>query len=454
MLSNYSHNNIPFFLALVFLLISCDAAKDWSEEKDSIAPGVVSDVRVENLNGGARIYYKLPADPDLMGAKAVYSLTKDGPLTEKYSTTDTLELDGFGDTELRTVTLFALDNSGNMSDGVETTIKPLIPAIENMRQSLRTESAFGGLRVKWDNELRKDMSISLYVLDSITGNMTLTEKFFSNDKNGMYTFRPFESKPQQFRIEMQDRWGNFATPLDTVVTPLFEEQILGKINNKFVFSQYGDDDDTWRDRGDSHNYIGNETAPRVFSMMYDGVWAPTSGWDVWHANQYLTLGDYVPGRTDPLHAPHYFTFDMGGKSVYSRINMTVRQHATYYGTYFPCIFEIWGTNDPKPLSNDRMENLAYWTNWEEVNGTDAWKNDWVKLSHCQIYTSNGDTFYYVNMPLSDYDKDRAHNSGFDFDMSEGVMEPFRYLRFVVLGVTTQNYVFAIREIRFWGSYAD
>jgi hypothetical protein len=106
-----------------------------------------------------------------------------------------------------------------------------VPAIDMMRSTLATSSTFGGIKTEWKNEMKKDMAISLYTPDDITGEPVLFDTYFSNNSVGKYVFRSFESIPTNFHIEMKDRWDNYSGPLDTVITPLFEEQIFGKTGN-------------------------------------------------------------------------------------------------------------------------------------------------------------------------------------------------------------------------------
>jgi hypothetical protein len=443
-----------FAAAFFALLASCDEPKEWDDPKDSSPPGPVTNIEVENLNGGARFYYALPAEPDILGAKVVYQLVKDGEYIEKYSTTDTLEIEGYGDTEARTVTLYAVDRSNNISEGVEVEIAPLTPYIENIRRTMTVDAAFGGIKTAWDNSMRKDMSISLYLPDSASGEWALYDTYFSNDPIGVYVFRPFDAEPQQFRFELRDRWDNYATPMDTLITPLFEQQIYGRIDNVDIFSQFGDADGTWRERGDIHNADISPVNTRPFNLLYDNVWVPADA-SYWHPGWGMTIADYAPGLAGPIPFPLYFTFDMGKQSVYSRINITSRLRSPNYSADIPCKFEIWGTNSPQGVTpGDRMGNLAFWTSWAEVGGTDAWKEGWTKLANCEIILSSGTGKYTDGMALSESDLDKYRVSGFDFDMDEGVFQPFRYLRFVVLGTNTNAKALTLREIRFWGAYAE
>lgn len=68
-------NKIIFSCFIIVLLVGCHGEIiDWLPPKDSIAPGTVSNVQVENLPGAARITYDLPDDEDLLAVEAVYTI--------------------------------------------------------------------------------------------------------------------------------------------------------------------------------------------------------------------------------------------------------------------------------------------------------------------------------------------------------------------------------------------
>lgn len=455
---------IGHYLATIGLILasSCTSPDEWHDPKDNTAPGAVSGVQVENLNGGARISYTLPADKDLLGAKVTYSLTKGGAILEKYASggVNSIELEGFGNTDEYTVAVYAVDKSGNISAPVETTIKPLVAPIILMRESLEAASTFGGISLLWDNPLGKDMGISLYIADSVNGGFKLYDTYFSNSKTGKTVFRPFDTEEQVFHIEMFDRWKNYASPMETALTPLLEYNLPGRNSSTdHIWTLFDDDNHLFR--GDIHNDMSSSTySVRPFALVHDGN-APSNANNAWWnpGNDNDALEKYIPGAGNAaLPYPLYFTVDMGKEAVYSRFNIKSRLRTPVYSANLPIDFEIWGTNTPKLTTEvgdgSREDNLAYWTSWEAANGTDAWKTDgWVKLSDCKLVLSSGESHYVAGMALSDEDTRRYNSIGFDFDMTEGVTDGYRYLRWVIKDInntTARN--LQICEIAFWGSY--
>jgi hypothetical protein len=449
------------FMAVIGgMMFSCTEPADWSDPKDNIAPGPVSNVQVKNTNGGAIITYTLPGDNDVLGAKVTYSYSAESELMEKYASNDTIELEGFGDTGAREITIYAIDKSGNLSEGITQTIQPLTPPINLMRESLEAASVFGGISFSWENKDGKDMGLSLYLPDTVfPGEWTLFDTYFSKAKDDKAVFRPFDAVEQNFRVEMFDRWNNYSQPYETSLVPLEERVLPGRVSStEFIWNLY--DDDYWLWRGEIHNNVNlSGMVNKVFARVHDGIHG--SGDTYWcPGNDGDPIEWYVPGAGSSLIPfPLYFTVDMGRKAVYSRFNIKSRLRDPNYSAALPCDFEIWGTNDPKRVTEvgdgSREANMAYWTSWEAANGTDAWKNDgWTKIATCKLKVSSGESKYVAGMALSDIDIANYRTNGFDFDINEGVTEGFRYLRWIIYDTNTGQKCLQINEITFWGSYTD
>ena len=469
-------SKMKYFLAgmMVMLAVSCVAPEDWSDKFDkSIVPGPVSNVQVENVNGGAIISYTLPAEKDLMGAKVTYSLTADGEMMERCASAEynSIELEGFGDTDERTVTVYAVHKNRNISTGVSKNIQPLPPPIFVIRETLGVIPAFGGIQLTWDNPLRKNMGLDFYVEDSITHEMVLYDKFFSNNINGKIVFKPFKSEEQNFRIEMFDRWQNYAQPFVTTLTPLFEVEIMSRDEqgmpmwSQFDDGRVGGTSTPWRyyyrcDLNDDPNGAANRKFPVVLDWHADN----SSYWQC-NPNQQDVLNNYIPGTGNvQMPFPLYFTIDMGRKATYSSFKFVNRQTSPPYSNAVMVEFDIWGTNNPKTIEEvecphgihekgSREANQAYWSSWAAANGTDAWKKDWVKLAVCELLLSTGDNEYYNGMTLTEEDLYNFQN-GYSFDFNLDVAEPYRYLRWEIHKTNMGARMSQICAMKFWGSYGD
>jgi len=441
--------------AALFLLYQCEEVKDWHDPTDNIPPGIVTNVKVENTYGGAKITYTLPSDNDLLGVKAVYALDEKGlELREAFSSAfrDTIVLEGYADTREYPVTLYTIDKSRNESAPVQVTIKPLTAPVNLIMESLKVNSTFGGIYMTWENPMRQAIAISIYRKNA-EGEMALYDTYYSDAPSGRASFRGFEAVSQNFRFEMRDRWNNYAAPLDTLLTPLFETEIVGKDERGvMIWKQWGWNgnvaDGSHLYRGDMNRLINGRTIDRAV----DGV--EMSGSAYWHCSNNV-LGDFVPGESESNLFPYYFTIDMGRKASYSRFRWWMRDRTPLYSAELPLEFEVWGTNDPKPLNEigdgSKEDNLKYWTGWPQVGGTDEWKNDWVKLADCYMRLPSGAT---NPNDLTNEDRDFI-GAGFEYEIDpDKTDQPFQYIRFCVYSTNTGVPQFMISELKFWGSYAD
>ncbi|MDR0385986.1 MAG: DUF4959 domain-containing protein, partial [Prevotellaceae bacterium] len=307
---------VCFLIVLpAMFLLSCEEVKDWHDPTDSVPPGTLSNVTVKNINGGAWIYYSLPADNDLLGVKAEYAFEEGEELRNVFSSAfnDSILVEGYANTDEHTVTLYVIDKSLNESEPVPATVKPLIPPVEQVRQSLRLHSTFGGIYSEWENEIEKDLAIALYIKDSI-GEFVLHDTYYTKARNGNYTFRNMKSEDLNLRIEIRDKWEHYATPVDTVIKPLFEEEIYGRnpVTQANIWQRFGYDDRTCLYRGDISETEGNKD----LWMLYDGAVFQNSSW--FHTkNNYLS--HYVSWSDNEYHVkPIYLTIDMVRKASYSR----------------------------------------------------------------------------------------------------------------------------------------
>ncbi|MDR1097484.1 MAG: DUF4959 domain-containing protein [Tannerella sp.] len=439
-----------YFLMMIIMTMftsSCEQVKDWSDPTDSDAPAPVTNLQVENLNGGAKITYMLPADKDLLGVKAVYSLD-DGKVRESFASAsrDSIILEGYGTTGQYMVMLYAIDKSKNESEPVSVTIEPMTSPVDLLRHTLNVQQAFGGIFLSWENTFEKEIAITLYAADS-TGFLQPYDIYYSKAKNGSTSFRGFDSTEREFRIEVRDRWNNYAPPLDTAITPLEEVEIFGRERGLPVWRAYGNDNELYK-------YMGNIPCPDSYwDRFTDGVgYGPYYQLVNWSTH-------YFTGVTQMHFCPYYVMIDMQKMASYSRFKFWQGNRAPIGAGVNPMVFSLWGTNNPKSvdIAAGQIANLQYWTEWTnvyevEVNGTGEWMNDWEKLGEYRLVYPSGMTKYIAGQVTAE-DQEFIQN-GFEFDIDPAMtMKPFRYLRFRVED-TNNNEQWMLPELQFWGNFVE
>jgi len=447
-----------FLAAMTLYFVSCEAPPNWYDEVEDLVPDNVIDVSVKNTNGGAVIHFAYPPLPeekeeDRLGIKATYTLTN-GDVKTKYASVkvDSIVLEGFGDTKEYTVNLQTMHKSGNLSNGYPVTIQPEMPPIFLIRESLDCAPAFGGINFTWENPEEKDVRLSLYTFDQDNKDWVFFDYYYSNSKQGKTNFRGLDPEEIQFKLEISDRWRNFAEPLEASLVPLEEVPIASKSGSSYVWSIYDQANYSWR--GDIYN---DQYSGRSFSQALEGRAPHNDANTIWNPGGDLaSLNNYIGQGTGPMPFPLYVTIDMGRKAFYTRMNIHSRLRSPSYSAALPIDFDIWGSNAPKPLAEigDKTANLSYWTCWPIAGGTDAWKEDgtWTHIGKCRIILADGSSKYVVGMTLAAEDLYKYEVDGFEFEFDH--LQAYRYLRWQIHETNTGQNILHIVGIRFWGQYAE
>ncbi len=278
--------------------------------KDSVAPGPISTPEVTKLPGAAIISYSLPQDEDLLYVKAEYTLAN-GNIVETKSSNfiNSVQVEGFGDTGEKTVTLYAVDRSENISSPVTVKVNPELPPVHAVKATIEMIPDFGGVLYRWKNENNASLSFIIMATDS-TGELSEVETVYSAITDGEYTVRGFAPEEKEFAIVVRDRWDNYSEISKILVTPLFEEKL-----DKSKFNQITlDNDHDWAAwEGRFVSAIDND--PNTFNH----TWAGT-GW------------------------PQNWTIDLGVVARLSRVNILQRQ-TFFYAHGNPRLLDIWGIKE-------------------------------------------------------------------------------------------------------------
>jgi len=435
------------------ILSGCDEVKNWNDPKDDVAPGKVTNIRVVNVSGGAVIYYTLPADVDLLGAKATFSFGELPREVFSSGMNDSILIEGAPDTKEYIINLHAVDKSGNVSVPELVPIQPLTPPVELVRQTLKVNNTFGGIFLNWDNQYASDIAITVY-LENQEGEWEWYDAYHSDAVTGKCAFRGLDAVEQNIRIEIRDKWMNYAEETQTAIEPLYEEEIVGMdpVTKQGIWTLFGVEDRTALYRGDKQSVSFNLTSGNNFPKVYNNVYSD------WWMGEETRLNNYLPDADDAMIYPFYFIIDMGRKASYSRFKYWIRARGPLMSAPTPDIFELWATNHvkaPSEVGDGSIEaNLKYWTIWPGVGGTDEWRNDWVKIADCVIRFPSG-----ISAITGDYSamtaEDQAFfNAGFDFEIDpECAFMPFRYIRWVTEKCTTPQNMTQVAELKFFGQYA-
>lgn len=360
-------------------------------------PDPVTEYEVTNLNGGAKITFKMPASDDLLYVKAEYTLAS-GLTREAKSSLykNYVIVDGFERSDEFDITLYAVAKGEVLSDPTTVKIHTLTPPYLLTRTSLGLISTFGGVNVSFKNESKADLSIQLLEKDE-EGNWFEKYTYYTNAETSNFSVRGYDPESRDFGVCIKDRWGNVSDTLMKTCTPLYEELIPKKDWKKYQLPD---------DQTDPH--------PTYTQWRFERMWDDKLDGD----NMFHT-GNLVPVWPAP------FTIDLGHPITFSRMKLFQRQSSIYAANNVR-LFEVYGSNDPA------------------LDGT--W-DSWTKIGSFEVVKPSGSSSSITNE-----DKEVAKN-GHDFEFSP-LLPPFRYVRFRILESWGRTQSIAIAEITFWGKVED
>jgi len=288
-----------------------------SHVTDETPPGPVRIVDYKPLYGGARFFYELPADEDLLQVEAVYTARNGRSYTFSASYfVDSLDVYGFGSTDPHEVTLYAVDRSGNRSAPVNVEVTPLEPAFTRVAQSIQVKPGFSSFFLDWENELEQNVNVYVDYRFTLNGQQReLTTVFSSNlatDRRFINDLAVSPQDPVYVSIRVEDQFGNITDPVDKGQIHLYEDIEIPK--------------SAWKlpDANDSIGGVpmcfGDGLEGRAYKVI-DGIIDRGDNLNFMHTSSRGRTGRNADGNM-----PWNFIIDMGDYYELSRI-VTVQRHS-------------------------------------------------------------------------------------------------------------------------------
>jgi hypothetical protein len=228
---------IKYILVLTALFAGLYACKEQERFEigydDSVPPSEPTFLDYQPLYGGARLFFEIPADRDLLSIDASYvnSLGNTVRFSVSYFN-DSIDVYGFNDTLEHVVELYAVDRAGNKSATVPVKVTPLEPAISRVEKSLIVKGGFSAFYVDWRNELQQN--INVYVDFSYTEKGQHKEQkliYTSTDTVVRWFIRDLELTPQEpvsIKVRVEDMYGNITPYIDKGQIIMLEDEIIPK----------------------------------------------------------------------------------------------------------------------------------------------------------------------------------------------------------------------------------
>jgi hypothetical protein len=236
-----------YLILLIVLMTGIYACKEEDRfginSEDNVSPGKPTLLNTKRLNGGARIFYKVPKDKDVLSIDAEY-VASTGK-TVKFSASyfkDSLDIYGMVDTVPQTVQLYAVDRAGNKSEAVPVTVRPLESVISLVEKSMSAKGGFSSFFVDWTNEL--EQSVNVYVDFNFTQKGVYheyTAAFSSNVSSERRFINDLEltaQEPVSVKIRVEDKYGNVTKARDLGNLVMLQDEVIPK--DKWVLPNAND----------------------------------------------------------------------------------------------------------------------------------------------------------------------------------------------------------------------
>jgi hypothetical protein len=405
------------FIVNIFLMVAfgygCQEKESYYLD-DSPAPAPVTVREVENTYGGAIIRYTIPNDKNLLGVKAVYERNGETVETKASLYSDSLIVEGYGDTKNHNVTLYSTGRNEKLSTPVPVQVNPLTPVVHSVQVQMAT--AFGGVSFAFDNPSKASLAFELLTIDS-TGLWKPLQTFYAGAASGRFSYRGLDNTEQTFGVYVRDRWLNKSDTLIATLTPWEEIEIP---KDKFTNAKLPTD--SWSP--------AEGLAAYNLEWVWDGKLSP-SGW----GNVFASTG------SSPI--PQHFTISVGHKISLSRLKIYCRDQYDQYNGNFPRIFEVWGSDNPP---------------------ADGSYDNWHLLGRWEIFKPSGYGAGNAVGPISSEDKDYISKGGdYELEPSDEIPDPYQtitHIRFRTVA-TFGTYLTAattsiscIAELTFFGQLKD
>lgn len=384
-------------LLSVLFLTACSEKEILPSTPSNGKPAQVTGVEQVAVPGGVTVRYRIPDDENILGVKAVYTISN-GETIEKMASfyNDEMTLEGYIDEEEHTALLYTVDRSMALSDPVSVTFRPERSALSKAAASMTIERDFGGAQFTWTNEDKGLLYLDLLSADA-QGRIIPMKVLTTSSEAGMQALHGYDTEPRWFAAVFRDRFGNAS---DTIfprnelgermkIVPLYEEKIdksgmsIMLLNNDVSFTKEGTNENLIDDNYENYGHTD-----------YSGC------------------------------LPAAVTIDLGQMVKVSRLVINARP---YNGSYFswgnPRLFSVF-TCDHRPAQDG---------DWSE----------WDKVMDCEVVKPSG-------LEGKDTDEDLAagvSGAEFSFPLEAG---PTRYLRLNVTRVWTNNTFCHIAEITVYG----
>jgi len=422
-----------YLLIVLFLLLTLFACEEAGRfgisSKDDTVPGVPVVTKVIPLNGGARIFYDLPKDEQLL--QIVAEIIASNGRNFKFSSSfykDSLDVWGLGENREYTFNIWAETRAGVKSAMVPVKVTPNKSSIWDVKESIVVNPGFGALIVDWKNPQAQTVNVFVDLDFMLNGERKLLGLVYSSNADSVHQVIP-DLPPGgtvSVNVHVEDIYGNTTDQLAVSNLQLLQDMKIPKRdeggNPIWILPKTNDSID-WVPMcfGDSHNgrlervidglIDYKEGSPsQANNYMHTGGMGRTGIPGVQMANLWnliIDLGDYWHISRVITHQRWDYTVGSPRSNLYQGENVGR--------------FALWVLDEDRP--GDRVWDIY----GEEISGT------WVRLSEHYVPIPVGlAAIEYVPLGVKG-------DEAYMFPQTPGYTKPVRWFRYEALsGINAEN----------------
>lgn len=217
----------------IMWLAGCEEASRYEiSGSDTTPPGMPVFIDSKPLPGGTRIYFRPPADKDVLSIEASYLNTEGKPVRFAASYfTDSLDVCGFGREGEHQIEFYAVDRSGNRSESLRETVTALEPAVVTVAKTVEVVPSFFSMLLRWVNLSFEPLYISVdisYKVKGVRTEQSVEIASYMTETQTISATKLPEGEPISVSVNVSDKYGNKVTAVEETAIELLRYEELDK----------------------------------------------------------------------------------------------------------------------------------------------------------------------------------------------------------------------------------
>ena len=173
---------------------------------DKTKPGVITNIKVTNFNGGAYITYTLPNSQNILYVQATYPINdKRTRQTKSSYYSDSITVGGFAKSQDYKVTLYVVSRADVKSDSVVVTVHPDTPPYLLMLPTVKMAADFGGVNITAIDSLKANVGV-IAISPSVFHGPTGTKSVLGASESQAGRMNSSPRPMPKARRRLQRRW--------------------------------------------------------------------------------------------------------------------------------------------------------------------------------------------------------------------------------------------------------